>query len=652
MDNNIYTTPMNTVAYLRLSREDGDGESSSISNQRRIITKFAQDRGMVIDEFYIDDGYSGFTMDRPAFNQLKRDLNNDVVGTVIFKDLSRLSRHNAKSQLFLENILDSGKRALTVYEGYDTFDPKTHKMVGIYGWMNEDYIRDASMKTKDAVSTLQKEGVYVNCVPYGYMKDPINKHLYYIDKTTAPYVRLMFDLYINGMGVRAIAQKFNEENIPTCTTIRKQRLEGFGKATKYKPTLWGGDAIKRMLSNTFYIGTLTLNKTMCRTINGKRLKNTPDKHYVFENAHEPIIDQTTFNLAQEISLQRKKKTYRGTKINRPNIFNGMLVCHECNKNMTSSSQTQNTRYVCSSYNKYGTSICTSHAIMEYQIKETLLVFLKDCREELIKILGDFDIIFQRETNKQDDLNILQKDLDRIKQEVKVLMEQKMREIIKNPNMESVIDNMYSEAMNDKYKMISCIEKQIEDTINLGIKESSMKQNFKSTINMLDEIINSQDITKKQVLILVDKIVVYEDSSLDIYLNGDLHELCNNKINIKESLQDNLDRIVTDYILAHQSHIAPTSCWRHVRDYGIAVGYIKFAKYFNKFLESGMIEKIGGERQGYRFISTEKALKAYTQYNNVVDNIGGLNHNDVTLELLITICNLGASYKNINKKLLF
>ena len=178
---NINESELRIVAYLRLSREDGDGESSSIANQRKIITKFAQDRGMVIDEFYIDDGYSGFTMDRPEFNRLKRDLNNNMVDVIIFKDFSRLSRNNAKGQLFLENILEDGKRVLTVYEGYDTFDPKTHKMVGIYGWMNEDYIRDASMKTKDAINTLQKEGAFINNVPYGYKKDPINKKLYYID---------------------------------------------------------------------------------------------------------------------------------------------------------------------------------------------------------------------------------------------------------------------------------------------------------------------------------------------------------------------------------------------------------------------------------------------------------------------------------------
>ena len=649
---NIYEIQLKTVAYLRLSIEDGDGESASISNQRKIITRFAQERGIVIDEFYIDDGYSGFTMDRPAFNRLKRDLNNNIVGTIIFKDLSRLSRNNAKGQMFLENVLEDGKRVLTVYEGYDTFDPRTHKMVGIYGWINEDFVRDASMKTKDAIGTLQKEGAFINCVPYGYMKDPLNKRLYYIDEATAPYVRKMFDLYINGMGVRAIAQKFNEEKIPTARMIRKQRIERSGRTTKFKLTLWTGDVVQRMICNPFYIGTLTLNKTVSRTIRGKRTKTTPDQHYVFENAHEPLIDKETFQLAQDVFLQRRTTTYRGVKIDRPNIFSGVLVCADCGRNMTSASRSQNTRYVCISYNKYGTNECTTHAVMEYEIKETLINFLKECREELVKIIESFDDIFKREFNKQGDLDSLQKDLERVKQEIKVLMEQKMRETIMNPQMKHMIDDIYNETINDKYKMIECLEKQINDSINIEAKEIEIRKNFKGTIHLLDDIINTKELTKKQVLLLIDKIMVYEDGSLDIYLKGDLHELCSNKTSIQETMQLKLDKAMVDYILENKDYLTPTAGWKYVHKYDVSIGFVKFNTYFNKFVQDNVLTKIAGLKRGYRFLSTEEALRKYTHCYNVVDSKGRLSHNDVTLDMLVAISNLGMFYNNINKKLLF
>ena len=649
---NIFNTNNRTVAYLRLSQEDGDGESSSISNQRKITTRFAQEKGMVIDEFYIDDGYSGFTMDRPSFNKLKHDLNIDKVHTIIFKDLSRLSRNNAKTQTFLENIQEAGKRVLTVYEGYDTLDPRTHKMVGIYSWMNEDYVRDASIKVKDAIDALQREGTVVNNIPYGYVKDPINKKQYYIDETTAPYVRKIFDMYINGMGVNAIAHKLNEEKIPTARAIRKQRIESRGKTTKFKTTLWVAGVVQDILKNDFYIGTVTLKKTQGRTIRGKRTRTTPDQQYVFENAHEPLIDKDTFQLAQSITLQRKKTPYRGVKIQRPNIFSGMLQCADCGRIMTSGSRSQNTRYVCTSYNKYGTNVCSSHAVMEYQIIESLMIFLKDCREQLIKILENLNIVIKREFNKKGDSEHLQKDLERVKQEIKILMEQKMRETIANPSMKQFIDEMYNETLNDKYRMIEYLEKQINDILNIEAKEVELKSNFKSAIHLFDEIINTKQLTKKQALILIDKIIVYEDSTLDIYLKGDLHELCSNQINIISSLQDKLDRSTTNYILSNKQYITMYGAWKYAKSNDISIGYVKFSRYFNKFIKNNILTKIEAPSKGYKYLSTDEALKKYTHYNNVVECKGCYTYNNVTLEILFAINDLGASYSRMYKKLLF
>jgi len=207
-------------------------------------------------------------------------------------------------------------------------------------------------------------------------------------------------------------------------------------------------------------------------------------------------------------------------------------------------------------------------------------------------------------------------------------------------------------MNSKYKMIGCLERQISDAMNISSKENEIRQNFKSTINLLDEIINTGELTKKQVLILVDKIVIYEDGSLDIYLKGDLHELCNNKINIKESTKDNLNRLITEYILPNKECIYPSNCWKHIHNSGILIGYVKFTKYFNKFEEDGIIVKRGEDKLGYKLLVNENALKNYTHYNNDVRTIGGLQNNNVTLKLLTNISNLGMSFKQMYKKMLF
>ena len=227
------------VGYGRLSHDDGDSESASIANQKKIIETFADNHGMVLSDFYIDDGVSGYLMDRPDFNRLKRDLNENKVDTIIVKDLSRLGRHNAKVQLFLENILESGKRLIAIGDGYDTLNLKSHDMAGIQTWMNEIYVRDVSKKVRSAIDIMQKEGRYISCVPYGYYIDPLKKGTYHVDETCAMYVKEMFDLYLNGLGVNAIAKEFKQRGIPTGSMIMKQRLERLGKTYRGKATdIW------------------------------------------------------------------------------------------------------------------------------------------------------------------------------------------------------------------------------------------------------------------------------------------------------------------------------------------------------------------------------------------------------------------------------
>ena len=222
----------------------------------------------------------------------------------------------------------------------------------------------------------------------------------------------------------------------------------------------------------------------------------------------------------------------------------------------------------------------------------------------------------------------------------------------NPQMKHMIDDMYNETINDKYKMIECLEKQINDSINIETKEVEIRKNFKNTIHLLDDIINSKEITKKQVLLLVDKIMVYEDGSLDIYLNGDMHELCSNKVSIQESMQLKLDKAMVNYILENKDYLTPTAGWKYVHKYDVSIGYVKFNTYFNKLVQDNVLTKIDGLKRGYRFLSTEEALRKYTRCYNVVDNKGELHNNNVTLDMLVSIGNIGRSYHNINKKLLF
>ena len=627
------------VAYCRLSREDGDDDiSTSITNQKKIIEDYAEANNIIIKDYYIDDGQSGYTMNRPAFNRLKNDLNNDKVNMIIAKDLSRIGRHNAKVQLFLENILESEKRLIAIGDNYDSYNTQSHDMVGIQTWVNEKYIRDVSNKIRKAIDTMQKEGKYISSVPYGYYIDPLQKGMYYIDKTCAMYVKEMFDMYLSGLGVGAIATNFTQRNIPTSSMITKQRLERQGKTYKgHVSTKWAPNVVMAMLKNDFYVGTLTLGKTKKRSINGKKVKQPEEKHYVFEDAHEPIIDKKTFKLVQETMLERTENKFRGKRIqSRPNIFSGVLYCADCEERMTSTSNRANTRYVCKTYNLYGTTFCSSHGILESELKEALIYFLEHCRDNLGEAIKDLDKLIKEDVNKQGGniIETLESDLQRVELEAKVLAEQKMREIMKNPLMADTIDEMYSKMLNDKYLQINSLRTQIKDQHANVLQEDTMMQDLNSAMDIFNNIINTQEITRRQVATIVDKIIVHEDSGLDIYLKGNLHELCTNYIQIKNTNKGKILETTLDYIEKHQQQFSPTAAYEYVKIYH-RIGYRNYVKVFN--ILQDYFEPNEGYNKGYKLRVPFNKLRHDFNYHIIDYDSSWVTHNNVTLEIIIEIC---------------
>ena len=654
---------MKTVGYLRLSKDDGDDESSSITNQRKILLDYAKNNNMTIDEFYVDDGYSGWTMSRPSFNRLKEDLNNNEVHTVIIKDLSRLGRHNAKVNLFLENILEDDKRVIAIGDGYDTNDPRSEEMLGIRTWMNERYIKDTSNKIRKSIATLQKEGKWICSVPYGYVKDHIDKTKYYVDTLTAPYVRKIFDMYISGMGLKFIARELTEQGVPTPSMVKKRNIEAKGMPCNLKTTSrWDVSTINRMLKDEFYIGTLTLGKEKIKGINGKKVTIPEEYRHVFKNAHDGIIDKATFQLVQEIIKERSFGHYRGKKSQkRDNIFSGILYCADCGKKLTSSGSSNggtDTRYICYNYNIYGTKVCTSHALSENELKETVIEFLEYCRDNLVDIIEDINNIIQSElqtkSNSINNIAQLTKMLEDTRRSLEILIEQKVREIIKNPNMADMIDKMYSDMQTEKYKEIQSLEKQLFDQQEMALDEVEIKKNLTSALCIINEIIFTKNITKKQILMLINKITVYENGGVDIYLKGDLHELCSNYFKISDNKLNKIKKHVYDYIIQHPDKFIASECTVYVREQGVKLTHRTMTKILRDELRENGIIELRPMNRGYRLVGSEEELASKLLNNNVA-GIGRClpNNNDIfniALKVSEWIKHTDFAKKNGTKKL--
>ena len=611
------------IAYLRLSKEDGDDiESGSITNQRKIIQEWANANGVVIDEFIIDDGYSGYTLNRPGFNKIKKMLNDGIQCIIIAKDLSRIGRHGAKVQLFIEKATEAGNRIITLVENCDTDIEESQDYIGIHTWINEKMIRDTSKKVRGSLHATQREGKILGNVPYGYIKDEKQKYTYYVDEMVAKHIRLIFDLYINGCGIGKVARILTERNIPTPSMMKKIYAEKNGKQYKGKlTTIWESGVISKIIRNDFYAGTLTTNKTRRRTINGKAVKQAKEDMHVFPNAHPPIIDRATWLLAQEIADKRKELDYRGKKQNRRNIYAGLLICADCGKHLTSAGGTDgNTRYICRTYNTHGTSQCTSHAVSEQEISYVLIDFLEYCKDNLHHIIDDLNEIIDAEmqckSNSNGNINEIQDTLQNAKKGIEILIEQKMRETMKNPSMVEMIDNMYDKMLNEKYQIVQVLEKQISELQQVAIDEVEMKNDLNKALELITEVINSKELTKKQVLSLVNKIVVHEDTSIDFYLKGNLHEICQGYFKVAGSKLAIIKRKMYEYIMENQDRFTAKYCTVYIRNSGTKLTLKTVAKIINEELVANNIAKLGP--YGYKLIGTQEELARLLVPNNVSD----------------------------------
>ena len=639
IENLIQQELIEAVGYLRLSRDDGDEESMSITNQRSLVSEWASKNGFIITDWYIDDGYSGYSMDRPAFNKLKDDLNNNKVKVIIAKHLSRLGRHSAKVELFLEQLLEDGKRAITINDGYDTFDERTHDMVGIHTWVNEKYVKDTSKNVRSAIDRMQKEGRFICQVPYGYVLDPFVKGKYYVDKTCAVYVQEIFDMYLNGYGSKAIAKTLTERKIPTYWQNVKTRLERRGQTYNGREFqgIWTPNTILKMLRNDFYIGTLTLGKTKRRTINGKKIPQKEEDLVVFEDAHEPLIDKHTFKLAQEIMAERTHSNYRGSHKG-PTIFSGKLFCADCGTRLTSGPSALTQRYICRKYHLLGTEHCTSHSTNDRNLTAALIYFLGHCRDNLAEAISDLKLE-QNKTmsdHQRDGVAILRKDKERIEKEVAVLIEQKMRETIANPTLKELIDKTYADMINSKYLELQSVSARINEIEEETFRDIDLKKELTSVLDIFDEILASKTLTRRQVETIVDKIIVHEDDGLDIYLKGDLHELCTNYIQFKSSSKEAMVEGMIKYMTIHKDEpIIQKRCEKYVRAQGVRFDTSVFQKLYNNMIEAGYLERIS-PRKGC-LVKDVDCLKQALKDDTVMAYSSRCQHNIVTIQFLHKIC---------------
>ena len=395
-----------TALYCRLSQDDKqEGDSNSIINQKKILKKYALDRGYTNLQFYIDDGVSGTTFNRAGFQSMIADVEAGKVKRVIVKDMSRLGRDYLQVGMYTEIFFpEHDVHFIAVNDGVDS-NQEDNEFTPFRNIINEWYAKDTSKKIRAVKRSKGMAGEHIGShPPYGYMKNPENKKEWIIDEEAAEVVREIFRLCVGGYGPTRIAHILTERKI-LCPTY--YALEKGGKPRTALPAdkyTWNGPVVAKILDRMDYLGHTVNFKTHVKSYKvHKTIYNSPDQWKVFEGTHEAIIDKETFEIVQKIRAGKRRPTRMGEMP----MFSGLLYCADCGRKLSfhrkADEPAEKHHYLCENY-RSNTANCTMHYIRNVVVERIVLENLKEViqyvsnyEDEFVQMIMDSDM---RQRNRE------------------------------------------------------------------------------------------------------------------------------------------------------------------------------------------------------------------------------------------------------------
>ena len=532
------------AGYLRISVDtELDKESTTIENQRDIITRYVQEHFSDYQlDFYEDRDYSGYTFDkRPDYQRMRPHLMNADYNILIIKDFSRFSRRNGEGLVELEKIRDAGVRIIAITDGVDFHLGRDNDWysIQIRFFINEMPITDASRKVKSVIDSRQKKGEWVCAVPYGYVITNTKSMIYKVDDQASEIVKKVFELYLDGLGYKKIAEYLTERKIPTPRMAEKARKEAEGVKTRTKASsTWSVQTIASMLRNDFYIGTLRQRKYSRKKINGEDKKLDKEEHRVFYDKHEAIIDAKTFAKVQEQMKIRSKSNYRGIK-KYDTTYSGFLFCGDCGSPMFSMSRPDLApAYTCGSYHKHGTKKevggCTSHHTridtLDMMLKKYIERVMQNSEcmiEELEKAINNEPVVRKK---SQTIIESLEAELKDANEELVFNLKQKnqdLRDAEKSgyepralERKKALIKSSYDSIIEELESRIDGLEQQIQIQIDRENSTIQINRIAKTAIEIFRDILAKPKLDKGDLSLIVDKITVYDDN-IEIQLKADI-----------------------------------------------------------------------------------------------------------------------------------
>ena len=369
-----------TALYCRLSQDDGrEGESNSISNQKEILAQYARANGFHNTMFFVDDGISGTTFDRPDFQRMQRMIENGEIGVVIVKDLSRFGRNYLDVGEYLEIKYPTlGVRFIAIQENVDTLKNTGTEMMPFNNIFNEWYAAQTSKKIRAVWKSKADKGERIAAaIPYGYIKSQDDPKQWIIDEEASKVVRYIFELALEGLGPMKIARRLEDEQIlsPTAYYLENGRKSSNDISARGK-CAWSTTSVRHILENRQYTGcTVNFKTSLVSYKVHKTVYNPEEEWQIIPNTQEAIVDEDTFNRVQELRDSRRRNTATG----RESLFSGLLYCADCKSKLyfcaAKSIKPEQEFHRCSAY-KENRGTCSIHFIREVVLREAILELVK------------------------------------------------------------------------------------------------------------------------------------------------------------------------------------------------------------------------------------------------------------------------------------
>lgn len=507
--------------YIRLSRDDGNDESYSVKNQKQRLSAYLEnlmiEEEMNLVDMYVDDGYTGTDSERDNFQRMLDDIDKNEINCVIVKDLSRLSRNDWECKRYLQHLfvvknvrfislelpkLDSFKNPDDVYE----------LGVSIQSLYNENHCRETSIKVRGTFNIKRQKGEFIGAFPpYGYLKDPQDKHRFIIDTESAPIVRDIFQWFAyDGMSKNGIVKKLISLGIP-CPSVYKwqQGMKYHNPAMIDENPLWSGRTVSAILQNQMYLGHMVQGKQKVKSYKVHTRINTPESEwFIVENTHEPIVSKETFDKAQDLM---KRDTRTAPQSSQLYPFSGFLRCADCGRAMGRRTSKNIVYYACQT--NTNTGLCTRHSIRHDKLEKAVL----EAIQKQVALIDDMSQLIS-EINHAPKVRT---DSKRLESALKL----RKQEIEKTVKLRT---GLYMDWKNDditreeyhalKKELEEKEEQQKRDIAGLEDEMRKLEQGITSSNSYFDTFLqhkNIQSISRGIVTELIDTIHVHEGGDLEI-----------------------------------------------------------------------------------------------------------------------------------------